>query len=731
MPQQEPDIQVDFSGGQVNLAARRRSDIPLVRTGARTMRNFRPTTTGQAKYRPGRRALYPSGASRGDYFRVSTGEEFQVRFPPNQIQIVDATGAVVASSLLAAYPWTTDTAKRISWAQSQDSLFVAYGGMQPVIVLWDRGTRQWSFLPFTFDESNGVKYQPYYRSSALGARMAYSASTGSVDLTCTADFFKPGMIGETISIVGQQVTITAVTDATHATATPAYRLPDTIKVQVVDTNIFQVGQIVSATTQNIKFEVAYIDTVGKWVHGILLSQLTFQVGQFDGTDTLVSPLGASLFAAAPAAGNTNLSTIQWQEELMNARVGWPASVNYDRGRLIFCDFPQAANAILWSAISAMQTFWIDSVAAGTQPAAGANANAAILDLITGSPHVRYVVGWQQGQFVFTDRGTYFVPISNSNPLIPGSASFDKISDDGVAQIRPVTIQDAIVFINAGLTRVCAVRATGSYSRPMVVEDISDAHTELFKSPIQISVATGDGKFPERYIYIANGDGTVVVGRVLTAAGQAQMFVGWQPWVSAGDVTWVTAAGPNVFYTTQYQAGSYLVEAEDVGVFMDFCIQINAVPASMAPPNGKGLFWQLAGQVVTLMDGNIDMGDRSVDVIGNIIPQPGEDLSSPTIVAGIFTPAVMEPFIYGDKIDRQKRGNIGRVIANVRASTDFILGNRIFSVSRFGTDAMAQPVLLDGSYRARFLGRSYDPTISIIKHRPGPFELCELTTGVSN
>jgi hypothetical protein len=390
----DADIQVDFSAGQVNLSARRRNDLPFLKTGARVMRNFRPTTTGQARYRPGRTVLYSSDAPRGDYFRVSTGEEFQIRFAAYAVEIVGVSGLLVASNT-GPYLWGALDTPKINWAQAQDMIVICYPAMQPQMCIWDRTARVWSFAPYTFDTDNGVAgvtKRPYFRQSVLGATMSYSSVSGTPTLTCSSAYFSSLMVGQTISIVGQQVTITAVTDSQHATGAPTFRLPDTIAVQVVDTTPFRVGQIVSAVTQNIKFEVGFVDTVGKWVHGILLSQITFQSGQFNNSDTLVSPIGASKFGAgAPTAGNTNLPTVQWQEEFMNGLQGWPASVSYDRSRLIFCNFPQAKNAILWSAVAAPQTCWIDSVAAGTQPSAGASASSAILSLVYNTPYSKYVV----------------------------------------------------------------------------------------------------------------------------------------------------------------------------------------------------------------------------------------------------------------------------------------------------------------------------------------------------
>lgn len=275
--------QIDFSGGQINLSARRREDLPAVKAGGRTVLNWRTNNTGQLEYRPGRRALFLSGSARTEYIRVSTSEEFMLAFPDGGIAIYNLAGALVASNYSSAYKWSASAGVNlVSWAPAQDSIYVAYPAMRPQVVKWDRGSRTWGFSAFAFDSSGNTIKQPYYRLSVPGASIAYSAVSGSVTLTCDEDYFTSGMIGTTLSIVGQQVTITAVTDARHATATPSYRLPDTIAIQVQDTTPFQVGQIVEATTQNIKIEVGYLRTMLPDI------ELTKRFGDVDMTSVIKS-----------------------------------------------------------------------------------------------------------------------------------------------------------------------------------------------------------------------------------------------------------------------------------------------------------------------------------------------------------------------------------------------------------------------------------------------------------
>ena len=728
--------QIDFSGGQINLAARRREDLPAVKTGGRTALNWRCNNTGQLQPRPGRRALFPSVSARNEYIRVSTGQEFQVAFPPGGIAIYSMSGALVASYYSYNCAWGANP-NLISWAMATDALYICFPSMQPLVAQWDRGSLSWSFAPFAFAQSDGAINQPYYRLSVPGATMSYSAVSGSVTLTCSENFFTAAMVGSTISVVGQQAVINAVASPTSATVTPSYQFNTWIAIPVTDVGPFQVGQIVQTTTQNIKFEVGYIDTSGKKIHGVFMTNIVFDASQYNSSDTLVSPVGSSPLTGAPSAGNTNLPSVQWQQEFMSAVAGWPSGVAFNRGRVIFYGFPQARNAILWGAVGsagASNQFWVDSVAAELQPAAGAAADAAILELMDGTPTVKFVVGWQQGQFVFTDRGVWFIAISNTSPLTPSSVDFNQISNDGVGLARPIPIEDMIVFMNAGLNRCSAVRATGSYTRPFIVDDVSDPHTDLFASPFQIAVASGDGQHPERYVYVVNSDGSTVIGK-LSADRQ---FIGWAPATSQGLTTWVTTAGPNVYFTTNYASlaggvATNIVELEDDTLYLDCNMVVNSPAVGLTPAPGYGPLWLFAaGTTVTLMDGARDRGDRQIDVFGNIIAIQGEDLTSPTLMAGFFSICWFQPiFRPSPEVDRGKKAVIRRIVINVEQATDFTLGTRIFPVEQWGADATQQPVLMDGIFRVRAFGRAADPTFDFIKHRPGPLTLCELSLKASN
>lgn len=733
--------QTDFSGGQVNNGSRRRDDSPMVRSGAAIMKNWRCTSTKQLVPRPGRRTLFRAQGGRTQRFRMAQDVEVLLSFAAGAVAIttLDGTPAHQTDGTLAAaaspvYLWTDATLAQIYAVQARNDIVIAYPGMRPQILRWQRDSDTWSFLQFSFATVGNQVYEPFYRFSVPGATMSYDAVSGlNINLVCSQPFFTAAQAGSVLSIVGQQATIVQAISPTQAVASVGYRLPDVIQVPVADISPFLPGQVVANTgPPNYKFEVGSITpTTGTAgiVAGVLLSTIIYPSVELPASgDQLTSPIGSSLTTGTPSKGTLPIPTQVWQEEFMSDLRGWPGACFYDQGRLGFCDFPQLGEAILWGSINKSDSFWIDSQAAALQPQAGASADSAMLELIAQRPRVRHVVGWGD-EFVFTDRGIYQIPVSTSNPLEPGSVEFRQFSNDGVSGIPPITTQDAIIYINAGQRRCSAVKATGSYTRPYVSEDLSDDHSDLFNAPYAMAIATGDGQHPERYVYLVMADNSVVIGTF----GADQKFSGWQPWVGANPVTWVSASGPAVYYTSAYPTGAF-VEIEDDAMPFDAAIAVNAPPPDLAV-DGLGVLWPLAGRTVTLVDGNRDMGDRQVSATGALVGVQGEDLSSATLLAGLFTECRLQPFtpagqqgVYAGQ--RQRRRNIVRAMATVQKHSGFILGSKIFPVDAFGEDAAAQPVLKSGSYKTRPIGRDYDPTIDLVKDRPGPMTVCELSMEVT-
>jgi hypothetical protein len=748
----ELDIQVDFTGGQINDAALRRNDLPAYKTGGEIVQNWRALATGQIIQRPGRSVVHYTNARRGEYFRVSTGQEFIIRFGDNSVQIYDLLGNFISGKIDAnRLIWTNNTVDNIVWSTASDNIIICYRDpttgktILPYCLFWNRTTLSWSYNDFAFDVSGNVIQQPFYRRASLGVTLAYYATTGdNVKITAAnvpvgETVFTPNMVGQYISVVGQQCKINKYIDARNIEVDIIERLPDCVAIFCDDVQNFFPGQICSTTNSNVKMEVGSVDLQKKCVIGVMCNQLIFNANLFPTatSDYLVGPNGQAKLTNTPAFSAAGSPTLQWAEAFMSPLNGYPASVSYDRDRVCFTNFEQAQNAILWSTIGNPFGFWVDSIAAKNNPAAGSNDNSAIFELIAGCPQIYHVLGWQQGQFIFTFRGVYFLPVSAQTPLAPAKLFFEKIADDGISNIRPVTIQDAILFVNQGLNRVGAIRATGSLTRPFLAIDVADLHYDLFNNPVFLAVTTGDGQRPERYVYVVNADGTCVVGKAAFGGEGQPMFVGWAPWTSKGKTEWVTTRGSLVYYTNSYPkngGGSfYSVEIESSNLYFDFALLVNQDNGNANPPAGKGPFYMLpAGTIISLLNGVRYLGDFPIDANGFVIAGPNAEASLPNVVGGLFTQSVFQPFSYFERVgDRTKRIGVNRIYCNVLNSTDFTIDGKVFTTNQWGETQPSNPQLLNGGYRLRRLGRGWKAPAQLVKHTPGPITICEFTLEVSN
>jgi hypothetical protein len=353
----------------------------------------------------------------------------------------------------------------------------------------------------------------------------------------------------------------------------------------------------------------------------------------------------------------------------------------------------------------------------------------MFEITPGKVQVLYVIpGPESNEFIFCDRRVYYIPISPTNPLKPGSVQFLLLSGDGAAQVQPRISQEAILYVNAGQNSVMAVIATGAYLRPFNTKNLSDFHSHLFNAIQCIAAPSADGTLPGN-----------------------QPVIGWGPWTGAGTVSWIAAHAADVLFTTGYFA-STILELLDDTLYLDGAVFCNAAAVGMTPPAGLGPLWFIGSHTVTLMDqATRMMGTYQIDANGFIIPQNrgGENLLAATLVAGQPWTMRVEPFCPDaspgqDVGQRMFKRRVARFAVYVVNSTGFLMA-RLFSgpitptspalgtvmnqrrVTAWnqGDDATKPPPLREEAQRWRPLGRAYDPRVAIIKDTPGPLLIEEI------
>jgi hypothetical protein len=748
--------QRDFSYGEIDIALKRNDDHPARKGGLRQMANTRILNSGAIQNRSGRRALFPitSGLTRIEKFTISAGNNYKIGFGPGILQIVSEAGAVVASFKNqgngAALPWVSASdIQSIVFVPFSLSVYITFGhSMRPQVVTWN-GVSTWTIADYDELVIGNQKRTAFYRIAPQNIVITPSAQTGSITISASSDAFEPGIVGARIRFVERQILVTGYTGPQVIAGTVEETLPGSQVLLFVNDprKIFSLGDEVIGATSGSKGLITALD--GSSITVQLLSTQTSTFTTFTGSSNTVAfvsselcvgPSGSESIQTANSVGNPTGCSV-WDEEVMNDYRGYPASCFVDQFRLGLCNFSGVPGGIAWSAIDSPTDLFVD-----------ASGDNAIFEIVPANAQVLYVApGAESSEFVFCDTKLYYIPISPSSPLVPGSVSFQILSGDGCAQVQPRLAQDVLLYANAGANSLMAIVATGAFNKPFAAKNLSEYHSHLFSGITTIAVPTADAQFNERYAYVLNSNGSLVVGKYNLGDLGSGSKIGWGPWSGVGVVQWVSAWNGDVFFTSNY-FGADICEQLDDTLYLDCGLSVNSPPAPFAPPAGKGPLWFIPSQSVILMDQNTrPMGTYQVDANGNIIPQfnGGENLSIASLVAGQPWTMTAEPFCPdaspgGDVGQRMFRRRISRFAAYVVNSTGFrmarlfsgpitpnspslgaIMNERIIPAYNVGDDATKPPPLREIAERWRPIGKAFDPRAAIIKDTPGPLLIEEL------
>lgn len=764
MPRQIQGSQFDFSYGEVDTDLKRNDSHPARKGGLRQMLNARIHNSGIIQNRSGRSALFPTTTStRIEELTMSSGNDFKLAFEALGLRVFNAAGTQVAA-FIGVLPWAAADTDLIRYAVIGFQIFLTFPGMRPQVVLWDGGAG-WTIGPYNELLIGNQKRTPFYRISPQGITLVPSAQTGAITLTASAPLFSAAWIGSRIRFVNRQCLITGFVNNQQVNATVQEALPggQTVNFLTAADVVFNIGDVVIGSVTGTKGIVTGFSGVGNVnieVQLVSAQTTTSTVSAFRDTkpggnatavaflttDYVAGP-GGSLGTNAVSVVTAPKATTFWDDEVMNDFRGYPASCFADQFRLGFCDFPSVPRAIAWSTINSSTDIY-----------PGSNPNEGMFEPMPGKVRVYDVVPGPEGsEFIFTDKQVSYIPISETNPLKPGSVAFKTLSADGAAHVRPQLAQEAIIYINAGGNSPMAIIATGAFLRPFNTQNLSDHHSHLFNNIQCIACPGADEAFNERYVYVLNGDGTVAVGRYKAESLPGnEPVIGWGPWSGAGTVGWIHAWGADVLFTTSY-SGVTICEQLNDDVYMDASLFVNALPASFTPPVGKGPLWTFRSTSVFLMDQvTRPMGVYQVDANGFIVPQNngGENLAAATLVAGQIWSGAAEPFAPDapSGADQHQRMNersysyfavyvihsTGLTFNNIFSGKQTRLGPVVGSVTNtsrrpaynMDDDTSLPPVQRDTVEKWTPPGASFDPRCAVVWDTPGPIQILEFAMEVS-
>lgn len=748
--------QTDFSVGELDPSVKRDNKSPIVQAGVRQATNFRILNTKGMQNRSGRRALFKAN-DRVEEFLIAPGVTYYIAFPSAGLKIYDSTGTLVFTD--TARPWNATTARDVRYAIFDKSIYITAAGMTPRILTWD-GSVTWTGSDFAENVLGTQKRTLFYRIAPKGITLSVAALTGNgIGITFSANVLvagaaPTGMVGTRIRYQGRQMQIASVANGTTGTVDIKEALSSN-SMHITFTAIFgtfAVGDYVGEVFGTGAPTGAGGTVTAVGVGNIDVTLTTTQ--SFAGAGFNIKTASTAYASQTAATFNAAVASVIWDQEVMNSYQGWPKSVFVDQNRLGFCNFPSVPQGIGWSAVVGFTDFYSDAFATD-----GLSTDA-IFELVPDKRQVQDVVpGMDASEFVFCDKGLLYIQITPANPLKPGSVVFNTISEDECGNVQPRRAGEFIIYATAGLNQLMALRIYGAYTRAYKTDTITDLAAHLFTSIAAIAIMTASASFAERYIFILNGDGTVVAGKyTLSKNNELEPMVGWTPWSGNGTVKFISCKGANILFTTSYAPNGIsavqLVELLDDSRYLDASQLYNTQPSGLPIPGGKGPLWYLAGGTVDLMDGPLGtrmMGTYVIDANGFLVPQNlgGEDFTSVNLVVGQAWTATLEPFIppvqEGQNVgQRMKERSIAQASVYVSNSTGFamqrlysgqyganlpavgtVMSERRVPMWMQGDDPTQPPYLREAAYFDRPNGAAFDPRWRVVKDTPGPLTIEEL------
>ena len=255
--------QTSYETGEVGEAHLFRADLGVRAKSVKRARNVRILVSGALEARPGTERIATAAGDGICVLMVVQDTAFVLVLTHQRLDVYDkATRALVDS--VTGCDWTLtmlqdDVTPLTVEPYDNEARVLHQSLLEQIITRASDG--QWSVADAEPAEGiGGSLRQSYYRYAERGVSLTPSAVTGSVTLTASASYFVAGHVGKRMRLQGREVTITAVTNGTTATATVVQTLFPTLTLTVASTAGFEVGEIIQGRDTQTEGEVVQINS---------------------------------------------------------------------------------------------------------------------------------------------------------------------------------------------------------------------------------------------------------------------------------------------------------------------------------------------------------------------------------------------------------------------------------------------------------------------------------------
>lgn len=220
-------FKTSFTAGEVSMELAGRGDLTAYDNGAGQLTNIFVMPTGGVYRRPGLRNVDGvDSEGRLVSFEFNTEQAYLLVFRDKLIDIYENDVKLLKpdqSPVIATTDWSLDQVKGMSWVQSADTLLVVHPDVPPKKLTRDKDGA-WSIADWSFYTKDDVIRQPYHKFADDAVTITASATSGTINLETSADYFvavngaEPSHVNKRLRIEGKELEVQNITDARHAVA---------------------------------------------------------------------------------------------------------------------------------------------------------------------------------------------------------------------------------------------------------------------------------------------------------------------------------------------------------------------------------------------------------------------------------------------------------------------------------------------------------------------------------
>lgn len=452
--------------------------------------------------------------------------DFFIRFLTRRIPVAYISNCTVeaAGVMELPTPWLEADMKLIRYDQSGDILFCAAAGYQQRSIE-RRATRSWSVVLYAPEDG------PLRVENVGPTTLTPSAITGDITVTASISLFRSTHVGALFSLtsVGQTVTkagtaLNDVTDSIRVTGVSTDRAIsiiltgffDGVRTMILERSFDNstwsavagqswVAAVATSFNDGLDNQIVYYRLKISVLGGAGTTTMTLQIGtgSITGIVRITAFTSSTLVSAQvlKSLGGTT-ATVIWAEGSWSAFRGYPTSVAFHQGRLVWAGKGEA-----WASVS--DGFYsFDNTVLGDSGPINRSIGSGPVD------NINWLLAMQR-LFLGADMSEFQIVTSSlDEPITPTNFQIRPASTQGSSAVSGIKIDARGVFVRRGGTRVFELAidpVLGDYASVDLTAIVPDLFENPEDSTVDRSIVDiGVQRLPDTRVHCVKADGTVGV-----------------------------------------------------------------------------------------------------------------------------------------------------------------------------------------------------------------------------